>query len=106
MTTTKFRLKGSRHVIEKDPDAVLDYTLDFTAFLAPVGDTIAGLELIPTGGLVVDESSFTDHTATAWLSGGDLTVEGAYASVTFRITTSNVPPRVEDKTVWFDVKER
>lgn len=106
MATDKFRLKGSKYVIEKDPDAVLDYTVDFTAFLVPVADTIADLEVIVTGGLVVDSFSFTDTLAIAWLSAGDPTVEGAYASATYRITTSNTPPRIEDRTVWFDIKER
>jgi len=106
MATDKFRLKGNKYVIEKDPNAVLDYTVDFTAFLAPVSDEIADLEIIVSGGLVVDSFSFTATHAIAWLSAGDLTVEGAYASATYRITTTNTPPRIEDRTVWFDIKER
>jgi hypothetical protein len=106
MSTEKFKLKGTKYVIEKDPNSVLDYTVDFTDFLDPVNDDIASLTVTATGGLVVDSSLFTAKTAVAWLSGGTLTVAGDYASATYRITTSNTPPRTEDRTIWFDVKER
>lgn len=107
MATEKFTLKGTKYVIEKDPDSVLDYTLDFTAFLTPVEDNISSVEVAQlSGGVVVDSTVIAGKTVTAWVSGGELTVAGAYASATFRITTDNVPPRIEDRTLYFDIKER
>ena len=67
---------------------------------------IASASVLVTGGLVVDSVVFNASTITAWLSGGNLTVEGAYASATYRFTTVNNPARVDERTVYFNVKER
>jgi hypothetical protein len=106
MAIDKFRLKGNKYVIDKDPNSHLDYTLDFSDFLTPVGDSIASVQVFVEGGLVVDLITNTTLTATAWLSGGDITQDGDYASATFRITTSHNPPRIEDRTVYFNVLQR
>jgi hypothetical protein len=105
MAVDKFVLKGSKWVIDKDPDAVLDYIADWTKWL-PTGDAILTAEMLTTGGLIVDSVEFNATTVTAWLSGGDVTVEGAYASATYRITTINNPDRHDDRTVYFNVTER
>lgn len=106
MATEKFRLRGTKWVIDKDPNAELDYTADFYKFLNPVGDTIVSATVVVTGGLVVDSIEITPTTVVAWLSGGDVTVDGEYASATFRITTDNVPPRIDDRTLFFNILER
>jgi len=106
MATVKFKLKGTKYVIEKDPDSVLDYTIDFTDFLTPVGDDIASVEVVQvSGGVVVDSTVVVGKILTAWISGGTITEAGVYSSATFRITTDNVPARIEDRTIYFDVKE-
>lgn len=105
MATDKFVQKGTKWVIDKDPDAVLDYTIDFLKWLAP-GDAIASAIVLVTGGLVVDSIVFTGTAVVAWLSGGTLTVDGGYASATYRVTTINNPERVDDRTVYFNVKPR
>lgn len=76
----------------KDPDATLDYTVDWEPFLA--GDLIdTALWIIPTG--VVSEAESSDSTtATVWLSGGTL---GAAYDVICRITT--VGGRIDDRTI-------
>lgn len=107
MSTEKFVKLGSRWVIDKDPNDVLDYTLDFTDFLAlSGGDTITSVVPTVTGGLVVDSSLHTATEAIVWLSGGTLTVDGEYASLTVRVTTINSPNRIVDRTVHFNIIEK
>jgi hypothetical protein len=107
MAIEKFKLKGTKYVIEKDPDSILDYVVDFTDFLTPVEDNIDSVEVVQeSGGVSVESTVIDGKIVTAWVSGGEITVAGAYASATFRITTDNTPPRVEDRTLYFDIKER
>lgn len=109
MATEKFVLKGKKHVIDKDPDAELDYTADFTDFLTPVGDTIDTVTIVETtGGITVLSvaPNLGGLSATAWLTGGDITVNGAYASATFEIVTNNTPPRIEHKTLYFNILQK
>jgi hypothetical protein len=87
-------------VIDKDPDAVLDYTVDWTAWLADVSDSIS--DHTETGnGVTVDTSSNTSNTVTAWVSGG---VVGQTPSVTVHIVTAG--GRQDDRTIYFNIKER
>lgn len=77
--------------IDKDPYAVLDYTLDFTNWL-PAGDTISSVTITAetisgdAAPLVIDTTSHTDYVATADVSGG--TVGNIY-NVEYRINTAN-----------------
>jgi len=54
--------------ITKDPNAVLDYTLDWSDWLE--ADTIAASTWTVDAGLTKNSDSFTDTTTTVWLSGG------------------------------------
>lgn len=83
----------------KDPDAVLDYVNDWSAWL--VDDTISSSQWIAPTGITVDSDSFTDTTATVWLSGGTV---GTFYSVVNRIVTA--AGRTEDRTLHFRVKEK
>lgn len=80
-----------RFAATKDPDAVLPYGIDWTAWLE-TGDAIASAAWTvtsPSGdadSIVVDSDSETDTVATAILSGGTL---GNTYTVTCRITTDN-----------------
>ena len=83
----------------KDPNAVLDYTVDWTRWLA--GDQIATSDwLVPTG-LAKMADSKTGSTATVWLSGG---TAGQSYTVTNRITTA--AGRTEDRSFIVTVEER
>lgn len=83
----------------KDPNAILDYTIDWTRWLA--GDQVATSEwLVPTGLTKVADSK-TSSSATVWLSGG--TAGQSYA-VTNRITTTG--GRTEDRSFTIRVEER
>jgi len=82
-------------IFVKDPNAVLDYYVDWTRWLN--GDTIATSVWTVPAGLTNANDSHTTTAATVWLSGG--TVGEAY-KVTNRITTTG--GRTEDRS--FDVK--
>lgn len=84
----------------KDPDAVLDYQIDWSKWL-PSGDTITASSWDADSGITVDTSSFTATSTTVWLSGGtNLTTY----SVTNHITTDD--GREDDRTITIAVKEQ
>lgn len=86
----------------KDPDAVLDYAIDWTDWLASRGsDTISASAWIVPDGITKDSDEFTDTVATIWLSGG---TAGETYSLTNRVTTAG--GRVQDKTIKIKVKEQ
>lgn len=106
MATETFVLAvGDKPTIVKDPNAVLDYTLDWTDWLAGITDTIATATAALTGGLVLDDITHDDTTVTLWLSGGTV---GSTGSARVRITTvgTGARPRTDDRTVYFKIKER
>jgi hypothetical protein len=84
----------------KDPEAVLDYTLDWTAWL-PSGDRIVALTASPETGIVVDSSNFTDTDTTVWVSGG---TAGSSYDVTFHITTDG--GREDDRSITLKITEK
>jgi fructosamine-3-kinase len=83
----------------KDPNAVLDYSIDWTRWLA--GDQIAASEWIVESGLTKMADSKTSTSATVWLSGG---TAGQSYIVTNRITTA--AGRTEDRSFTIRVEER
>jgi hypothetical protein len=83
----------------KDPNAVLDYNIDWTRWLA--GDQIATSEWIIPSGLTKVADSKTAASATVWLSGGSV---GQSYTVTNRITTA--AGRTEDRSFTIRVEER
>lgn len=89
----------------KDPDAVLDYAVDWGAapWLAD-GDTItSSVWIVPAteGGLVSVNETTTTTKTTIWLSGGVL---AAQYDVVNRITTNQ--GRTEDRTLHFTIQQR
>lgn len=56
-------------MFRKDPDAVLDYTFDWTQWLADT-ETITDFTVTAPSGITLDSSSETDGMVTAWLSEG------------------------------------
>ena len=53
----------------KDPEAVLDYSFDWTAWLAP-GETIVSYVLTIPGGITKTSDGEAGGVVTFWLSGG------------------------------------
>lgn len=83
----------------KDPDAVLDYEFDWSAWLGT--DTIATHTVTAAAGLTVDSTEATTTTVTARLSGG---TDGASYAVTCHIVTA--AGREDDRTATITVQER
>lgn len=83
----------------KDPDAVLDYKVDWSDWLDT--DTIVTSDWTVPTGLTLELETNTTTIATAWLSGG--TVATSY-NVTNEITTAD--GRTDDRTITIKVKER
>ena len=90
----------AKYVKIKDPDAVLDYGLDWSNWLAS-GETISSSSWVVETGLTKDSSSNTTTTTTVWLSGGT-------AGRTYRITNSIVTSaaREDDRSLLIKVQER
>lgn len=85
-----------------DPDAVLDYSVDWSAWLA--GDTIASAAWTSTAGVtILDDPAPTveGSVAKVWLSGG---TTGQRESVTCHVVTAE--GREDDRTFWLSVAQR
>lgn len=83
----------------KDPDAVLDYQINWLAWLD--GDSIsASVWEVPTG-ITADSDSSTASTATVWLSSG---TAGESYLVVNRITTDG--GRTDDRSITISVAEK
>ena len=83
----------------KDPDAILDYVLDWTDWLD--SDTISSSAWTSTTGITIDSDTNTTTTATVWLSGG---ATGSDYDVTNHIVTS--AGREDDRTITIKIRER
>jgi hypothetical protein len=85
----------------KDPDAILDYPVDFSDWLTDISDTYASHTVITSDGLTEDSSSESAGVITVFISGG---VEGVTEWFTVRITTTG--GRTDDRTLYLKIKER
>jgi len=83
----------------KDPNAVLDYGFDWTAWLD--GDTISASSWAVSTGITKDSDSKTTTTTTIWLSGG---TNGRNYEATNSIQTA--AGRKTDRTMLIKVREQ
>jgi len=83
----------------KDPDAVLDYQINWLAWLD--GDTISTSEWEAPTGITIDSDSATTSATTVWLSSG--TAGDSYLIVN-RITTDG--GRTDDRSITISVAEK
>ena len=103
MTTDTYKETGvNRPSIPKDPDAVLDYSFDWTDWMDGVTDTIDSV-VITASGVAVDSIVPSGDVVTVWVSGG---TPGEVATVTCSVTTNSTPARKDDRTIYLIVKER
>jgi hypothetical protein len=86
-------------VYVKDPDAVLDYRWDWSAWLDD--DTIDTHQVTVAGGVDLDSDSSDDTSVTAWISGG---THGDTATATARVTTTQ--GRTDDRTITLSIRQR
>lgn len=84
----------------KDPDAVLDYGLDWSSWLAD-GETISTSTWTVPSGITKDSDSNDGTSTTVWLSGG---TAGTVYTVANKIVTST--GRTEERSILIQVKER
>lgn len=90
-TLTGFKTDNVGTYIEKDPYAILDYSLDFENWM-PANDTISSITVTAqsiTGDaapLTINSSTNTNYVVTAIISGG---TAGKIYNVEYRIITAN-----------------
>jgi len=84
----------------KDPSAVLDYTINWASWL-PSGDTISTSAWTVPSGLTSASASNTTTTATVWLSGG---TAGQVYRVTNKVVTAG--SRTDERTIMIRVVNR
>ncbi len=84
----------------KDPDALLDYTVDWSAWLASSNDFIVSANFSAQAGVEVVASLATSTLHTFWLSGGTVGIE---YRITSRITTNG--GRVNEQTYVVAIEE-
>lgn len=87
--------------IIKDPDADLDYAMDWSAWLD--GDTINAATWTVGAGLTKHDEAVSGDITTVWLKGGNA---GQTYWVSCRIVTANVIPRTEDRSFRVMVRQR
>lgn len=84
----------------KDPQATLDYVVNWASWLAD-SETITAATVTASTGITVNSSSHDDDTVTFWLSGG---TDGTDYTVTCHVTTS--AGRQDDRTTRIRVRQR
>lgn len=87
----------------KDPDAVLDYQVDWSSWLSATSpvDSIVTSSWAAEAGITIDSQSSSSTTATVWLSGGQ---RGRQYEVRNRIVTAG--GRQDDRTIYISVRDR
>jgi len=84
----------------KDPDAILDYQIDWSDWLAS-SETISTSTWTVASGITEDSDAKTDTTTKIWLSGG--TANTKY-KITNRIVTNQ--SRTDDRSFYVYVLEK
>ncbi len=86
----------------KDPSALLDYSWDWSAWLADVSDTISSVTVtVPDGLTAVGSPTVTDTDVTQRISGG--TLDEAYRMVC-QITT--VGGLIDERSIYLTISNR
>jgi hypothetical protein len=83
----------------KDPQAVVDYTFNWSDWLAS-GETISSYT-VTVDGVTLDSDSQTTTAVTAWLSGG---AAGTNATINCQIVTS--ASRTDERTALVKIRTR
>lgn len=86
-----------------DPNAVLDYPVDWSDWLPP-GDSIVDATVTAADGITVGTVDVQPQAVIAWLSGGVASSKGTKYDVNYHIVTAE--GREDDRTITLVVKER
>ena len=86
----------------KDPNAVLDYSFDWSDWLAEFEEISTSTWVNPDG-ITINTSAKTATSTVVWLSGG---TAGKTYRLTNRIVTTSNPTRTDDRTMTIEVSER
>lgn len=86
--------------IKKDPNAILDYSWDWTTWLDALPDTI-NTATVTGDGVTVASTMTVGKIVTAFISGGAV---GETAIVTCRVITTG--GRQEDRRIYLNIVER
>jgi hypothetical protein len=90
----------SDNIFTKDPDAVLDYIIDWSSWLAS-GETITASTWTVDDGITKDSDSFSDDETVIWLSGGSVYTD--YECTNHIVTSGN---REDDRTIIIRCREK
>jgi NADPH-dependent curcumin reductase CurA len=86
----------------KDPAELLDYSWDWSAWLAEVNDVIGSATVVANDGLTaVGEPTVTDTVVTQRISGGAL---GTSCTIVCQITT--VSGLIGERTIYLTIAEQ
>ena len=92
----------SKPTIDKDPQAVLDYAENWTAWLSAVNDTLASVSVVVELPLVMfGAATFIGGVVTAIIGGG---LAGKLHRVTFTILTTS--GRTDQRSIYLRGRER
>lgn len=105
---SNYYMRGRDYYIAKDPDAVMLYGLDLTAYLARAGHgiSVVAVEAVPTGVTVSRAATVQGAQLVVQITGGDpaLVSLDAAPRCTYRFAMSNGD--TDDLTFWFDIMNR
>lgn len=104
MTDTFDVTNPDKPTIVKDPNATLDYTWDWSAWLVEAGnDTIVSQQILAStpAGLSIGSPTQSLGKVTVFISGG---AAGTKYQVTCRINTAG--GRIDDRSIYLKVKDR
>lgn len=105
MSDTYVVNSAGKATIIKDENAHLDYTFDWSQWLTPIADTIAGAistivgDGIATIGTPADQ--LTSTAVTIWVTGGTI---GQQYILTCKITTA--AGRIDERSIYINVRQR
>lgn len=86
-----------------DPNATVDITFNWTALLSDIQDTISDVQFDIIG--LTNKGAYRDGAFATIFVANAVSTQLAQPSITCRITTASIPPRVEDRTVFLTVEQ-
>ena len=82
----------------------LDFKFDFTKWLGT--DTLASVAVTVINGLVIESTQHDNQKVVAWVTPPSGAKAGTLYSIVCSVTTANVPPRVDTRTIYLKAASR